>query len=546
MIGVDALFVDMACGFRSTIAKDLRTAGAIVPIILWAREAAAGLSLPENDPTIGVLDKHRSPELLVPCIEAVRMGRPWTGSESAGPNLISEPPPSPVHLAAREGELMRLVSEGLSNRQIAERLHLTEGTVVYQVLTLRVPQDLLRRQPPPPPKPAPAPVERTRQPVPVAKAAPKAFVAPPVPAPAKSEVVILQPPTVRADPQRLKDLNLPTLTMVTPAAVPKAYRNFDVGALEKRRTAARVPDPGPLPEPPPDLPSVTAIRPTEGTVTAPKLAISAAPPPANVIDAAPKGPNNTGGPKVPNPGNLITAGAKPVPAGQTVTVPDVIAAPPSSGPAVRPGVVTQTPPVDTAGGTGKAPSSQSGASNTAVALSASPTPIKIVHPSSGKHDVTIIHSGGEQMLPEARGLLEGDPVYTVYLNVGWTREWILHFCVPREGPPQPKPVGGVVTLGGAAAEVKPPYPLVTLAPPQSILPPPPPIPLSQAERRRLHMLFHGFLGPNGKFQTLRQRATTESEAGAQVLEHLESWEMRPATRDGLPVRVQVIVVVLTV
>lgn len=129
MIGVDALFVDMACGFPATIAKDLRAAGVTVPIILWAREAEAGLALPENDATVGVLDKRQSPELLVPCIEAVRMGRPWTGSESAGPNLISEPPPSPVHLSAREGELMRLVSEGLSNRQIAERLHLTEGSV---------------------------------------------------------------------------------------------------------------------------------------------------------------------------------------------------------------------------------------------------------------------------------------------------------------------------------------------------------------------------------------------------------------------------------
>jgi len=39
MIGVDALFIDVACGFAPTIAKDLRAAGVTVPIILWAREA---------------------------------------------------------------------------------------------------------------------------------------------------------------------------------------------------------------------------------------------------------------------------------------------------------------------------------------------------------------------------------------------------------------------------------------------------------------------------------------------------------------------------
>jgi len=125
------------------------------------------------------------------------------------------------------------------------------STIVYQVMTLRLPQDLLRQQPPPPPKPPPAPVARATPPAPAPKSAPKAFMAPPVPAPAKAEVVILQPPTVRADPERLKDLKLPALTMVTPAAVPRAFRNFDVGALEKRRTATKVPDPGPLPEPPP-------------------------------------------------------------------------------------------------------------------------------------------------------------------------------------------------------------------------------------------------------------------------------------------------------
>lgn len=419
-------------------------------------------------------------------------------------------------------------------------------TIVYQVMTLQVPRDLLRQQPVPPPKPPPAPANRAPVPEPPPKPAPKAFVAPPVPAPAKSEVVILQPPTVRADPQRLKDLSLPSITMVTPAAVPKAFRNFDVGSLEKRRTATKAADPGPLPEPPPDVPSLTAIRPAQATVNAPKLSISAAPPPMNVIESAPKGPNNTGGPKAANPGNLITASSKPVPAGQTVSVPDVIVAPPATGASVRLGVVTPAPTVDTAGGNGKAASSKNGAASTPVVLNASLTPIKIIHPSTGKHDVTIIHSGVEQMLPEARGLLEGDPVYTVYLNVGWTRDWILHFCVPREGPPPPKQVGGVVTLGGAPPEVKPPYPLVTLAPPQSILPAAPPIPLSQAERRRLHMLFHGYLGPNGKFQAMRQRATTESDVGTHVLKQLESWEMRPATRDGLPVRVQVIVVVPTV
>lgn len=129
MLVVEALLIDMGCCFAPSIAKDLRAAGVTVPILLWARETGAGLTLPENDLTVGVLGKRQSPELLLPCLEAVRSGKPWVGSESRRPNAISEPSPSRVYLSARDGDLMRLVSEGFSNRQIAERLHLTEGSV---------------------------------------------------------------------------------------------------------------------------------------------------------------------------------------------------------------------------------------------------------------------------------------------------------------------------------------------------------------------------------------------------------------------------------
>ena len=51
--------------------------------------------------------------------------------------LLRKPQPARDALTARENDVLKLVAEGLSNKQIANRLHLTEGTVkgyVSQIL----------------------------------------------------------------------------------------------------------------------------------------------------------------------------------------------------------------------------------------------------------------------------------------------------------------------------------------------------------------------------------------------------------------------------
>lgn len=98
-----------------------------------ARALAAGAA--------GFLLKGISPEQLVEAVQAVAAGesrvdaellqqaaRQW---ESAAPSQEPQPSPSPLgdSLTPREGEVLALIAKGQSNRQIAQQLHLSVGTV---------------------------------------------------------------------------------------------------------------------------------------------------------------------------------------------------------------------------------------------------------------------------------------------------------------------------------------------------------------------------------------------------------------------------------
>jgi two-component system nitrate/nitrite response regulator NarP len=80
----------------------------------------------------GMVLKNSDPAYLLECLDAVRVGRTWIDpelqartTELAEGRAGSERTP----LAPRERELIRFVRRGLRNREIAEELGVTEGTV---------------------------------------------------------------------------------------------------------------------------------------------------------------------------------------------------------------------------------------------------------------------------------------------------------------------------------------------------------------------------------------------------------------------------------
>lgn len=77
----------------------------------------------------GVLLKTSDPALLIDCLDSVRAGDEWIDR-----HLEAEASQTPASrdrslLSPRETELVKLVRQGLRNRDIAEKLGITEGTV---------------------------------------------------------------------------------------------------------------------------------------------------------------------------------------------------------------------------------------------------------------------------------------------------------------------------------------------------------------------------------------------------------------------------------
>jgi hypothetical protein len=160
---------------------------------------------------------------------------------------------------------------------------------------------------------------------------------------------------------------------------------------------------------------------------------------------------------------------------------------------------------------------------------AAAVPIRIVHPVTAVYDV-VVQSSASGVLPDTEGLLSGKPVYTVYVQAGTDREWILQFCRPAATEYNIKQAGSVVSLN-APAPIKPPYPLVTFTPPVTLL------------ARSNYLIVHGLIDATGHFRTLKLLRETDPRLREQIIPVLEKWEFRPGTRDGMPVLLEILLVI---
>jgi len=83
----------------------------------------------------GVVLKEMAPRLLVECVRKVHAGEKWLEKQSVARAIDrvakreSDLQQLSKILTPRELEIVRLVAEGLRNREIADRLTITEGTV---------------------------------------------------------------------------------------------------------------------------------------------------------------------------------------------------------------------------------------------------------------------------------------------------------------------------------------------------------------------------------------------------------------------------------
>ncbi len=80
----------------------------------------------------GIVLKNSDPAYLIECLDSVRGGRTWIDPEltsRARQLAAGSGRGRPMQLAPRERQLIGFVRKGLRNREIAEQLGVTEGTV---------------------------------------------------------------------------------------------------------------------------------------------------------------------------------------------------------------------------------------------------------------------------------------------------------------------------------------------------------------------------------------------------------------------------------
>ncbi len=85
---------------------------------------------------MGLVSKSSDPELIMKAVSTVSIGKPWIQREFTEKliGIISDPTNlvtvAPIQtLSTREREILKLVAEGMSNKEIAIRLHLSVQTV---------------------------------------------------------------------------------------------------------------------------------------------------------------------------------------------------------------------------------------------------------------------------------------------------------------------------------------------------------------------------------------------------------------------------------
>jgi hypothetical protein len=158
-----------------------------------------------------------------------------------------------------------------------------------------------------------------------------------------------------------------------------------------------------------------------------------------------------------------------------------------------------------------------------------PAITRIKHPANGNFDVVVMQALPADDEPRSRTLLSGSPIYTVYLEVGDKKLWLLEFCAPgnaRESSATDIYIDG----GDAGLHLTPPYPISTA------------IPGNLAGGRAKPAMIHGYLTKSGLFRDLEPR-----DAGVALVAALNpllsGWRFRPAARNKVPMEVEVLLVI---
>ena len=124
------LDVQMPDGTGLDVLRKMRSSGDDRSVILLTASIdEAGFAEALKLKVDGVLLKTSDPALLIDCLDSVREGEEWIDPHLNAEAARTEGARDRSLLSPRETELVQLVRQGKRNRDIAEQLGITEGTV---------------------------------------------------------------------------------------------------------------------------------------------------------------------------------------------------------------------------------------------------------------------------------------------------------------------------------------------------------------------------------------------------------------------------------
>ena len=131
----DVALVDLSAGLAPAIrlVTGLKTAAVPTHVVLWV------VDLPEMEAfralqmgVRGILKKTLPVAKLLECLREVGSGKIWMDDSEHVAQFIQRKEAS--RLTPREKEVVRLICRGMKNKQIAENLHITAGTVKVHLM----------------------------------------------------------------------------------------------------------------------------------------------------------------------------------------------------------------------------------------------------------------------------------------------------------------------------------------------------------------------------------------------------------------------------
>jgi len=131
----DIALVDLSAGLAPAIrlVTSLKSASVPTHVVLWV------MDLPEMEAfralqmgVRGILRKTLPVSKLIECLREVGSGKIWMDDSEHVAQFIQRKEAS--RLTPREKEVVRLICRGMKNKQIAENLHITAGTVKVHLM----------------------------------------------------------------------------------------------------------------------------------------------------------------------------------------------------------------------------------------------------------------------------------------------------------------------------------------------------------------------------------------------------------------------------